>query len=66
MIAFIGISPAIVALGLLLLLFAAFTIEKYPPDVTAVIGAAVFIILGLVPADDVMSVFSSSAPTSAA
>ncbi|MBB4124548.1 SLC13 family permease [Martelella radicis] len=62
MIEFIGLSPAIVALVLLGLLFAAFTIEKYPPDVTAVIGAALFIVLGLVPADDVMSVFSSSAP----
>ncbi|PRX08583.1 UNVERIFIED_ORG: di/tricarboxylate transporter [Martelella mediterranea] len=62
MIAFIGVSPAIVALVLLALLFAAFTIEKYPPDVTAVIGAALFIVLGLVSADDVMSVFSSSAP----
>lgn len=62
MIEFIGISPAIVALVLLALLFVAFTIEKYPPDVTAIIGAALFIVLGLVPADDVMSVFSSSAP----
>lgn len=62
MIALIGVSPAIAALVLLALLFAAFTIEKYPPDVTAVIGAALFIVLGLVPADDVMAVFSSSAP----
>ena len=62
MIEFIGVSPAIVALVLLALLFVAFTLEKYPPDVTAVIGAAVFIVLGLVPADDVMGVFSSSAP----
>lgn len=62
MIEFIGVSPSIVALVLLGLLFVAFTIEKYPPDITAVIGAAVFIVLGLVPTDDVMAVFSSSAP----
>ncbi|MGV0820682.1 SLC13 family permease [Martelella sp. AMO21009] len=62
MIEFIGVSPSIVALVLLGLLFVAFTIEKYPPDITAVIGAAVFIVLGLVPTNDVMAVFSSSAP----
>ncbi|TCT37469.1 SLC13 family permease [Martelella mediterranea] len=62
MIEFIGLSPAIVALVLLAFLLVAFVLEKYPPDVTAVIGAAVFIVLGLVPADDVMGVFSSSAP----
>ncbi|MAU21060.1 MAG: SLC13 family permease [Martelella sp.] len=62
MIEFIGVSPSIVALVLLGLLFVAFTIEKYPPDITAVIGAAVFIVLGLVPTDDVMAVFSSPAP----
>ena len=62
MIEFIGLDPAVVALALLALLFVAFTIEKYPPDVTAVIGAALFIVLGLVSSDEVMAVFSNSAP----
>ncbi|MBV7379171.1 SLC13 family permease [Maritimibacter dapengensis] len=57
-----GFSPAYVALGLLVLLFAAFTLERYPPEVTAAGGAALFIVLGLVPTDRVMEVFSSSAP----
>ena len=62
MTSFLGVDPAIVALGLLLLLFIAFTIEKYPPEVTAAGGAALFFLLGMPPADEVMSVFSSSAP----
>ncbi len=62
MIEYLGVAPSIVALVLLAFLFVAFTLEKYPPDVIAVIGAAVFIVLGLVPVDQVMDVFSSSAP----
>ena len=58
----LGVDPAILALALLFLLFVAFIFEKYPPDVTAAGGAALFIIFGLVPTDEVMSVFSSSAP----
>ena len=44
MIALNGFEPY-VALGLLVLLFAAFLTEKYPPDVTAAGGAAVFLSL---------------------
>ena len=51
-----------IALAILGLLFAAFIWEKYPPEVTAAGAAALFIILGLVPTDDVMGVFSNSAP----
>ncbi len=56
-----GAEPYI-AFGLLLALFAAFLTERYPPDVTAAGGAALFIVLGLVPYDQVMSVFSNPAP----
>ncbi|WP_010142328.1 SLC13 family permease [Oceanicola sp. S124] len=59
---FLGIDAAVLAIVLLVLLFIAFTIEKYPPDVTAAGGAALFIVLGLVNGDQVMNVFSSSAP----
>jgi di/tricarboxylate transporter len=59
---FIDANAAVIALGLLLLLFAAFVAEIYPPEVTASAGAALFILLGLVPTDEVMTVFSNAAP----
>ncbi|XDA96917.1 SLC13 family permease [Sulfitobacter sp. LCG007] len=58
----LGLEPSVVALAILFLLFVAFTLEKFPPDVTAAGAAALFIVLGLVPQGDVMEVFSSSAP----
>lgn len=51
-----------VALGLVVLIFAMFVWEKYPAEVTASAGAAVFIVLGFVPTDKAMAVFSNSAP----
>ena len=60
--ALIGVDDSILALVILGLLFIAFTNERYPPEVTAAGGAALFIVLGLVPSDEVMDVFSSSAP----
>ena len=62
MLSLLGLEAPVVALVLLALLFAAFMIEKFPPEVTAAGGAALFIVLGLVPNDEVMGVFSSSAP----
>ncbi|WP_172292275.1 SLC13 family permease [Pseudoruegeria sp. HB172150] len=53
---------AFVALALLGLIFAAFVAELYPPEVTATAGAALFILLGLVPAGDVADAFSNAAP----
>lgn len=50
------------ALVLVVALFAMFVWEKYPADVTAAAGAALFIVLGFVPADKAMAVFSNSAP----
>lgn len=61
-----GIVPAeleaYVALGLIALLFAAFLAERYPPEVTASAGAAVFIALGFVPTKEVLSAFANPAP----
>lgn len=51
-----------VALGLVIVLFAMFIWEKYPADVTAAGGAAIFIVLGFVPPQKAMAVFSNSAP----
>lgn len=62
MIELIADYEAQVALGLLILLFAMFIWEKYPADVTAAGGAALFIVLGFVPPDKAMAVFSNSAP----
>ena len=53
---------AIVALSILSLLFAAFVWEKYPPEVTAAVGAAAFFLLGFLDQKEVLSVFSNSAP----
>ncbi len=51
-----------IALGLVIALFAMFVWEKYPADVTAAGGAAIFIVLGFVPPQKAMGVFSNSAP----
>ncbi|MGY6706980.1 MAG: SLC13 family permease [Rhizobiaceae bacterium] len=53
---------AYIALALVVLLFIGFVTERYPVEVTAAAGAAVFLLLGFVPASDAMSVFSNSAP----
>jgi hypothetical protein len=53
---------AFVALTLVVVIFIGFMTERYPVEVTAVAGAAVFLVLGFVPAADAMSVFSNSAP----
>jgi len=50
------------ALVLVVALFAMFVWEKYPADVTAAAGAALFVVLGFVPVDKAMAVFSNSAP----
>lgn len=57
-----GGYEAYVSLALVVALFAAFLLERYPPEVTAVAGAAVFILCGFVKPADAMSVFSNPAP----
>src|SRR5690606_32369407 len=51
-----------VALALLVHLFFGSLFGLYPPEVTAACGAAAVTLLGLVPRDDVMAVFSNPAP----
>ncbi|MCG6114439.1 MAG: SLC13 family permease [Mesorhizobium sp.] len=53
---------AYIALALVVVLFIGFVTERYPVEVTAAAGAAVFLVLGFVPAADAMAVFSNSAP----
>lgn len=53
---------AYVAIAILVALFIAFLFEKYPPEVTAVGAAAIFVLLGFVPPGEVLDVFSNPAP----
>ena len=59
---FFGGFEPYVAIALILGLLAAFIWEKYPPEVTALAGAAAFLVLGFVPAGDALAVFSNPAP----
>ncbi|MBO6718620.1 MAG: SLC13 family permease [Rhizobiaceae bacterium] len=53
---------AVVALVLLAVLFVAFVFERYPPEVTAVGFAGLFVLLGFVSTDQALQVFSNPAP----
>ncbi|MEX0404126.1 SLC13 family permease [Aquibium sp. LZ166] len=50
------------ALALLVGLLAAFILERYPPEVTAAAGAAVFLLFGLTTPQQAMAAFSNPAP----
>lgn len=54
--------PALVTLGVLMAMFVLFLREVYPPEVTAMAGAAVLIAVGVLPVDQALSVFSNPAP----
>jgi di/tricarboxylate transporter len=54
--------PAYVTLGVLAAMFVVFVWEVYPPEVTAMLGAAVLVLLGIVPPDGVLKAFSNPAP----
>jgi len=59
---FLVTYQAYIALGLMLLTFIGFMVEKLPPEVTAAIGAAAFVLLGYVSPAQTFSVFSNPAP----
>ena len=54
--------PALLTLGVLAAMFVLFIREKYPPEVTAIGGAAVLMALGVLPVDDALAVFANPAP----
>ena len=54
--------PAILTLGVLVAMFVLFVREKYPPEVTAIGGAAVLMALGVLPVNDALAVFANPAP----
>ena len=43
-------------------MFVVFVLEIYPIEVTAMLGAAVLVLFGIVPQDGVLKVFSNPAP----
>src|SRR6056297_4127563 len=59
---FVSEYNAFIALGLIIALFALMISEHYPPEVSAAGFAAVFVALGYVSPDELLSVFSNPAP----
>nr|WP_111300167.1 SLC13 family permease [Paracoccus saliphilus] len=53
---------AYLTLAVLAVMFVLFLLEVYPVEVTALLGAAATVVLGIVPADDVFAVFANPAP----
>ncbi len=56
------IAKPYVGLAILFALFTAFVGERRPPAVTAVVAAALMLVLGLLSSNDMLSVFSNPAP----
>ena len=57
-----GSGPAIVTLMILLGMLVVFILEIYPPEVTAMCGAALMVLCGFVPAEGVLEAFGNPAP----
>lgn len=53
---------AYLTLAVLAGMFVLFVLERFPVEVTAMLGAALLVLFGLVPFDDVLGVFSNPAP----
>lgn len=62
MITFLDQHKDVVALIILGATFAAFLLERFPPAVVAICGAATFLVAGYITTKDVLAVFSNSAP----
>ena len=54
--------PAYFTLAVLAAMFIVFVLEIYPVEVTAMLGAAILVLFGVVPSDGVLEVFSNPAP----
>ncbi|MEO9636247.1 MAG: SLC13 family permease [Parasphingorhabdus sp.] len=55
-------NKAIIGLVILGFLFAGFIMERFPAAVVAVLGACMFLFLGIIDSDGLFSVFSNTAP----
>ncbi|MFQ5565230.1 MAG: SLC13 family permease [Paracoccaceae bacterium] len=54
--------PALVTLGVVVTMFAAFVREDHPPEVVAICGAALLLAIGVLPIEDLLAVFANPAP----
>ena len=54
--------PALVTLGVVAAMFAAFVREIHPPEVVAICGAALLMAIGILPVGDLLAVFANPAP----
>jgi di/tricarboxylate transporter len=59
---YIQAHKAIIGLVILGFLFAGFIMERFPAAVVAVLGACMFLFLGIIDSDGLFSVFSNTAP----
>lgn len=60
--AFSDETQALLTLAVVAIMFALFIRESYPPEVTAIGGAAAMLVLGVLPYEDAVDVLSNSAP----
>ncbi len=60
--ALIDANQAYIGLFVLICLFAGFISERFPATVVAVLGACVFLLLGILDADELFTAFSNPAP----
>ena len=59
---YIQTHKAVIGLVILVFLFAGFIMERFPAAVVAVLGACMFLFLGIIDSDGLFSVFSNTAP----
>ena len=59
---FIEQHQAGIAVLILAATFGAFLLERFPPAVVAIVGAAIFLVVGIIDTGDILAVFSNSAP----
>jgi di/tricarboxylate transporter len=52
----------VAAIAVMLGMLAAFMWERLPVEVVAIVGASVLVVLGILPTDEVLDVFSNNAP----
>ncbi len=55
-------TEAFLALGVVAIMFVLFVRETYPPEVTAIAGAAALLVMGVLPYEDAVEVLANPAP----
>ncbi|MCE7027992.1 SLC13 family permease [Jiella avicenniae] len=59
---FLAQHSALIGLAIISLVFVAFALERYPPEVVACAGAIAFLLCGYLETEEIASVFSNPAP----